>query len=136
MAAGLGVGAVSLAACGSSSSPSTAPPAGSSSTGAPAAAAGNTLVAVTSVPVGGAVAVSDSNGKPVIVAQPTAGKVVAFSAICTHMGCPVKVASAELDCPCHGSKFDALTGAVLKGPATKPLSSVAVQVKGGDIITA
>lgn len=80
-------------------------------------------------------AAKDAGGAPIIVAQPTAGKVVAFSAVCTHQGCPVMVAKpAELDCPCHGSKFNALTGAVLNGPATKPLPSVAVKLAGDSVV--
>jgi len=86
------------------------------------------------VPVGGAVAATDANGKPIIVAQPTAGKAVAFSAICTHQGCPVKVAGVELHCPCHGSKFNALTGAVLGGPAAQPLPEVTVAVANGKVV--
>lgn len=96
----------------------------------------NTLAVLSKVPVGGAVAASDANGKPIIIAQPTTGKAVAFSAICTHMGCTVAVKGAELDCPCHGSKFNALTGAVLGGPAPSPLPTVAVEVKNGNVVAA
>lgn len=91
-------------------------------------------MALDKVPVGGAVAAKGADGKPIIVAQPTAGKAVAFSAICTHMGCTVNVAGADLDCPCHGSKYNALTGAVLNGPAPKPLPSVAVKVENGNVV--
>jgi cytochrome b6-f complex iron-sulfur subunit len=91
------------------------------------------LVAVSDVPVGGAVAAKDASG-PIIVAQPTAGKVVAFSAICTHMGCQVAPAGAQLNCPCHGSQYNALTGAVLRGPAPKPLPPVAVHVENGQVL--
>ena len=87
------------------------------------------------MPVGGAVAAKDSGGADIIVAQPTAGKVVAFSAICTHQGCAVAIAKpTELDCPCHGSKFNALTGAVLNGPATAPLPAVPVKVSGASVV--
>jgi cytochrome b6-f complex iron-sulfur subunit len=138
VAAGLGAGALTLAACGSSST--AAAPASSASSAAAAAASGagaptgNTLVALSTVPVGGAVAATDANGKPIIVAQPTAGKVVAFSAICTHKQCTVKVAGADLDCPCHGSKYNALTGAVINGPAPSPLAPVSVSVSGGNVV--
>ena len=44
----------------------------------------------------------------------------AISLVCTHLGCTVTVAEDALSCPCHGSRFDRL-GAVVKGPADKPL---------------
>jgi Rieske Fe-S protein len=116
-------GASALAACsgGSETSPSGA------STGP--------LIALSDVPVGGAVAAKDASGAPVVVAQPTAGRVVAFSAVCTHMGCQVAPAGKQLHCPCHGSQFDATTGAVLHGPATKPLPGVPVRVENGQVVT-
>lgn len=50
------------------------------------------------------------------------GKVSAVSPTCTHLGCTVQWNDAERswDCPCHGSRFG-LDGAVLDGPAVKPL---------------
>jgi len=80
-----------------------------------AASGGVSLVSLASVPVGQAVSAT-LDGKPIIVAQPTAGQAVAFSAICTHMGCTVAPNGGELDCPCHGSRYYALTGQVIQGP--------------------
>ena len=52
-----------------------------------------------------------------------------MSVNCTHLGCTVKWNSAETswDCPCHGSRFDC-DGAVLDGPAVRPLSQVEVDI--------
>lgn len=50
------------------------------------------------------------------------GRPHAVSPTCTHMGCLVGFNEVERswDCPCHGSRFG-LDGAVLEGPAVKPL---------------
>lgn len=101
-----------------------------------AAAGGGSIVALADVPVGGAVAAKASNGDPIIVAQPEEGTVVAFSAICTHMGCTVAPDGAQLACPCHGSVFESGTGEVVDGPATEPLPSVAVVVQDGQVVEA
>jgi Rieske Fe-S protein len=121
-AAGL---ALLAAACGSG---------GSASTGGTGQGGGGDSLQLSAVPVGSAVAVKDSSGKPVVVARPAQDKVVAFSAICTHMGCTVAPAGSTLKCPCHGSAFDAATGAVLNGPASRPLPSVSVRVDGGSVV--
>lgn len=51
--------------------------------------------------------------------------VIAYSKICTHVGCPVGLYEAQehlLLCPCHQSTFDVLDGAeVIFGPAARPL---------------
>ncbi|HEY6798371.1 MAG TPA: Rieske (2Fe-2S) protein [Kineosporiaceae bacterium] len=142
--AALGVtGVATLAGCGSGSSGSSpaspAAGAGSAAPSSPAAATGRgsaALAQLSSIPVGGAAAASAHDGSPIIIARPSAGKVVAFSAHCTHQGCKVLVSGTKLDCPCHGSTFDALTGKVLSGPAPSPLPSVAVTVSGTDVVPA
>jgi Rieske Fe-S protein len=96
---------------------------------------GEDVAALADVPVGGSIDAT-INGQPALIAQPTAGQVVAFSAICTHQQCVVAAAGSEFDCPCHGSKFDAATGDVLNGPALEPLSPIAVSVSGDRIVAA
>ncbi|HXT19102.1 MAG TPA: Rieske 2Fe-2S domain-containing protein [Gemmatimonadaceae bacterium] len=49
----------------------------------------------------------------------------AFSMVCTHEGCDTQVTNNRFECPCHGSVF-ANTGAVIVGPASRPLDSIAV----------
>ena len=129
-AGALGIAAAAtLTGCGGSGSSST------TTTNAGTGAAGGVLTPLSAVPVGGAVAAKGSDGKAIIVAQPTSGTVVAFSAICTHMGCTVAPQGATLVCPCHGSHYDAFTGKVLSGPAPKPLPSVPVKVQGSDVVS-
>jgi Rieske Fe-S protein len=70
----------------------------------------------------------------VVVTQPSAGQFKAFSAICTHQGCTVaEVRAGTINCPCHGSRFSAVDGSVVNGPAARPLRPVAVTVAGTDI---
>ena len=57
---------------------------------------------------------------------------VAYSVVCTHLGCPVKLYEQQthhLFCPCHQSTFDAADGArVVFGPAARPLPQLALSV--------
>jgi nitrite reductase/ring-hydroxylating ferredoxin subunit len=126
----VGAGVLALAACsspaasGSGSLPQT-----------PTIAAGTVIAKVADIPVGGSKGTKIGDA-PVMLAQPTAGKVVCFSAICPHQGCAVGAAGKEYDCPCHGSKFDAATGAVLNGPAQTGLTAIKVTVSGDSVVTA
>jgi Rieske Fe-S protein len=102
----------------------------------PTATSGHRLVALSSVPVGGAVSVTLPDGTPLVVAQPTQGTVACFSAVCTHQGCTVEPSRDKLECPCHGSVYAAATGKVLQGPAALPLPAVPVRLDGGEVVTA
>ena len=51
----------------------------------------------------------------------------AYSLVCTHLGCTVEEDGENFSCPCHGSQFNQ-DGSVLKGPATKPLSGLKVEI--------
>ena len=136
-AAGAGTALLAVASCssdgstGSGSGGSADPTEAGSGGGGPS---GGTLAAVADVPVGGAVSAQDSSGKPVIVSQPSKGKVVAFSAVCTHRGCTVAPKGDQLVCPCHGSTYDIATGDNTGGPAPSPLAKIPVTVKGGKVL--
>ena len=83
------------------------------------------------VPVGGGTVFGDSK---VVVTQPVPGAFRAFSAVCTHQGCIVRqVVEGVITCRCHGSRFDAADGAVVRGPADEPLPPVAIAVDGTSI---
>ena len=110
--------------------PSAAP---SASVPSPGGAAPAELAKLADIPVGGSVSATLA-GAPILVSQPEAGTVVAFSAICTHQGCIVAPAEDEFDCPCHASRFNSSTGAVLGGPALKPLEKVQVTVSGDSVV--
>ena len=77
--------------------------------------------AASAVPRGEARVVRDGIGKTGVY-RDEQGSAHAVSIRCTHLGCLLRFNSAERswDCPCHGSRFD-VDGAVLEGPATKPL---------------
>lgn len=144
-AAGAGV----LVACGGdadntstgtpSDSASPAPsdqPTGSQSSSPSQNSGGTTLAKLDDVPVGGAISVDGPGGQKLIVSQPKAGEAVVFSAKCTHQGCTVNPVGNRLNCPCHGSVFEASTGDVVSGPAPSPLEKVAAKVESGNIVTA
>lgn len=58
--------------------------------------------------------------------------VLAFSKICTHVGCPVALYEQQTHhmlCPCHQSTFDVTDGAkVIFGPAHRPLPQLPIEV--------
>lgn len=74
-----------------------------------------------------------ADGSPDVVVHEAGGTFAAHSAICTHAGCTVEYGNGQLVCPCHGSIFDAKTGAVLQGPATTPLPARRVIEHSGQL---
>lgn len=58
--------------------------------------------------------------------------IIAFSKICSHMGCAVALYEQQtkhLLCPCHQSTFDVPRGAkVIFGPSARPLPQLAITV--------
>jgi len=73
----------------------------------------------------------------VVLVRGEGGAVHGLSAVCTHQGCTVgSIENGIIVCPCHGSEFNAQTGAVIQGPATRPLPAVSVMVRGQSVFTA
>jgi rieske iron-sulfur protein len=66
--------------------------------------------------------------------------VVAYSAICTHQGCPVSMWKADakaLFCSCHAAQFDPKDRArVINGPAPRRLPVLPLRVVDGVLIAA
>jgi len=65
-------------------------------------------------------------------------RLYAFDDLCTcaDAACPLSgglLIGTTLMCQCHGSRFDITTGAVVSGPATRPLDLYDVQDVDGSI---
>ena len=61
----------------------------------------------------------------------------AYNYQCTHLGCPLRLISAEQalgfigPCPCHGSMFNIKDGTVHRGPALSPLPVIDLEIHEG-----
>jgi 3-phenylpropionate/trans-cinnamate dioxygenase ferredoxin component len=65
------------------------------------------------------------------------GTLYAFDDTCTHMGCSLargELEGSTVTCACHGSQFDVTSGAVLRGPAQRPVRSRELQVDGDALL--
>ncbi len=58
------------------------------------------------------------------------GNYFAFNRVCTHLQCLVNYdpTTETIQCPCHGSVYDARTGNVVSGPAPRALPTIKLQV--------
>lgn len=72
-------------------------------------------------------------GRPVYVRRLESGELVALLASCTHNGCQPAPVADRLVCPCHGSEFS-FVGAVLQGPADRPLTRYEVTERDGEVV--
>jgi Rieske Fe-S protein len=120
-----------------SAAPAASAPTGSQASSSPGSSgsaggvAAGALSGTSAIPVGGG---EIFPAQLVVIAQPSAGQFKAFSAVCTHMGCTVsQIANGRIDCPCHGSEYSITDGAVLAGPAPKPLPAKTIKITGDSI---
>jgi Rieske Fe-S protein len=98
------------------------------------AACAAVLATTSDIPVGGGKILTD---KKIVITQPQSGAFHAFSAVCAHAGCTVgSVSGGTINCPCHGSRFNITSGAVVTGPASSPLPPVSIKVQGTSIVQA
>lgn len=64
------------------------------------------------------------------------GRLHAFDDLCTHEACPLSagmLTGTTILCQCHGCRYDITTGAVINGPARKPLNVYEVTATDGTI---
>jgi glycine/D-amino acid oxidase-like deaminating enzyme/nitrite reductase/ring-hydroxylating ferredoxin subunit len=75
-------------------------------------------------------AILNVNGEKVAACRTKEGTLYTLTPECTHMGCHVgwNEALQTWDCPCHGSRFSP-DGAVIGGPAERPLEQAGLQEK-------
>ena len=70
----------------------------------------------------------------------TVNGIVAYSKICTHLGCPASLyeqTTHHILCPCHQSTFDAPRGAaVIFGPAARPLPQLPITTNAEGFLVA
>jgi len=64
------------------------------------------------------------------------GDLQAFDDTCTHQGC--SLSEGELDgtiveCPCHGGRYDVMTGEVVGGPPPEPVDVFDVVEEDGEL---
>jgi cytochrome b6-f complex iron-sulfur subunit len=71
---------------------------------------------------------------PFFVVRTDAQRVIALSAVCTHVRCILQFDRERrgLACPCHDGRFD-LSGNVLSGPPPRPLKTYEVAVRAGEV---
>jgi nitrite reductase/ring-hydroxylating ferredoxin subunit len=92
-------------------------------------------IKLSDIPEGGMVG-SSTGAVPLLVAM-IGGVLTALESTCTHRGCNVangRVVERIVICPCHGSKFDLITGEVKGGPAVRPLKKHNVKIVKDEII--
>jgi len=78
----------------------------------------------------GSVLMFKFGSSPAMLIHHEDGTWVAFSAVCTHLGCTVQYEpqAKRIHCACHGGVYNEQTGANVSGPPPKPLKTYRVAV--------
>jgi nitrite reductase/ring-hydroxylating ferredoxin subunit len=88
------------------------------------------------VPEMGVLGASGPDGRPICLVR-FEGQVSAFADECTHQAFPLSAgevrADGTLECVWHGARFDCLTGAVRRDPATDDLTRYPVRIDDGRV---
>lgn len=73
--------------------------------------------------------------EPAILIRTSEGQYLAFTAVCTHLGCTVQYRAdlGEIWCPCHNGIYN-LQGRNISGPPPRPLKQFQVHIQGQDIV--
>ncbi len=122
---------------GNTTAATTTPATTKAATTAAPAVKGTVIAPATALKVGAAGNFTTPDTKEsAIIIRMSDTVVKAFTTVCTHEGCDVSYVASEktLACPCHGARFDANTGAALRGPARRPLKSYNVAIDNGNIV--
>jgi nitrite reductase/ring-hydroxylating ferredoxin subunit len=78
--------------------------------------------------------ITSANKNYAVVLTRTSSGVVAFNRSCTHQGSLVAPTGGnQLTCPSHGAVFNASTGAVIEGPASRALTQYKTSERSGSI---
>ena len=95
------------------------------------------VAALEDVPEMGVLGVEGPDGRAVCLVR-FGGQVSAFADECTHQAFPLSAgevhADGTLECVWHGARFDCLTGAVRRDPATDALTPFPVRVTGNRVL--
>lgn len=65
--------------------------------------------------------------------------IVAYSAVCQHLGCQVNWRNADQTflCPCHSGNYDPRAGAkVIGGPVPRPVPQLPLKIEGDQLVVA
>jgi cytochrome b6-f complex iron-sulfur subunit len=83
----------------------------------------------------GSVLMFKFGSSPAMLIHHQDGTWVAFSAVCTHLGCTVQYEPQmnRIHCACHGGVYDPRTGANVSGPPPRPLKLFKVTINDAGV---